>query len=135
MDLAALKLAVGVIVLGIFLMWLSAHLQEPSGASSLEATVREIGALLFVTGTLTVFWDLRGRRALTNEVLAAANLSSDVTESGLTRITTRYLDVEWDALLEQSAHVDLYFAYAKTWRTRTRRRSDAWSVETTRGSA
>jgi hypothetical protein len=115
-DLAAWRIAIVVIVLGAFLMWLSASLQEPRGPSGLESTIQEIGALLVVTGTLTVFWDLRGRRALTNEVLAAANLSTDVTESGLTRITTRYLDVEWDALLRQSAHVDLYFAYARTWR-------------------
>ena len=115
-NLAAWQIAIGVITLGVFLMWLSAALQEPSGPSGLEATIQEVGALLVVTGTLTVFWDLRGRRALTDEVLAAASLSTDVTESGLRRITTRYLDVEWDALIAESAHVDLYFAYAQTWR-------------------
>jgi hypothetical protein len=97
-------------------MWLAASLEGSKGPTALESTLQEVGALFVVAGTLTVFWDLRGRRELTDEVLAAASLSTDVTESGLRRVTTRYLEVEWDALLEESAHVDLYFAYGRTWR-------------------
>jgi hypothetical protein len=29
----------------------------------------------------------------------------------------RYLEVDWDSLLESARHVDLFFAYARTWRT------------------
>jgi hypothetical protein len=63
-----------------------------------------------------VFWDLLGRRALTNELLVAAELSSDITTAGLKRIATRYLDVEWDELIDGANHVDVFFAYARTWR-------------------
>jgi len=115
-DLAAWHIALAAVALGVGLMWLSAVLEEPEGASPLETTIEEVGALLVVSGVITVFWDLRGRRALTDEVLHAANLSSDVTSAGLRRVPTRYLDVEWDRYLAEAVHVDLFFAYARTWR-------------------
>jgi hypothetical protein len=111
------RFAIGVVVLGIALMGLANWSSEPTGASWLEATLNDLGALLVVSGTLTVLWELLGRRALTDEVLAAANLSSDVTAANLQRVSTRYLiDAEWNALFSSARNVDLFFAYAQTWR-------------------
>ena len=84
---------------------------------TVAGTVRELGALLFAAGILSVFWELLGRRALTKELLDAARLSADVRNAGLRRIVGHYLDVEWDDLLEGANHVDLFFAYGRTWRT------------------
>ena len=103
-------------VLGVLGLYLSHKLEGHTGPNPGDTTLREVGALLVVTGVLSVFWDLRGRRALTDEVLAAAELSSDITTAGLKRIATHYLDVEWDKLLDGANHVDLFFAYARTWR-------------------
>lgn len=115
-NLAAWQIAGIFVALGVGLVYLSGVLAGSKSPNALETTIREIGALLFVTGALTVFWDLRGRRALTNEVLAAANLSSDVTAAGLRRVAARYLTVDWDDFLGSAAHADLFFAYARTWR-------------------
>jgi hypothetical protein len=100
----------------LFLLWLSEALRAPSGASPLETTIEQAGALLFVTGALTVVWDLRGRRVLTEEVLAAASLSTDVTAAGLRRVVSRYHEFGWDEELDRASEVDLFFAYARTWR-------------------
>jgi hypothetical protein len=69
-----------------------------------------------VKGALSALGVLRGRRSLTNESRSAAEQSSDIANAGLRRITMRYLDVEWESLLNEANHVDLFFAYAKVWR-------------------
>ncbi len=114
-DLAAFKLAIGLVVLGAILLFAAAKI-EKSTTAAVYTTVREVGALVFAAGILSVGWELLGRRALTDEVLSAAELSSDVKNAGLKRIATHYLDVNWDALLSEANHVDLFFAYARTWR-------------------
>jgi hypothetical protein len=116
-DLAAWKIGTLFFVIGVVLLYVSALKAGPHGPSAVDTTVRDAGALLFVTGVLGVFWDLLGRRALTRELLSAADLSSDITNAGLKRVARRYLDVEWDKLLEGAAHVDLFFAYGRTWRS------------------
>lgn len=115
-DLAAWQIGAALLVVGIGLLYLSRELEGSKGPNPGDTTLRELGALLVVTGVLSVFWELRGRRALTGEVLAAAELSSDITSAGLKRIATHYLNVEWDGLLNEANHVDLFFTYARTWR-------------------
>jgi hypothetical protein len=115
-DLAAWQVGAVLVVLGVGLLFASQVLEGSNGPDAGDTTLREAGALLLVTGALSVFWDLRGRRVLTEEVLSAADLSSDITSAGLRRIAMRYLDVEWENLLNEANHVDLFFAYAQTWR-------------------
>lgn len=114
-DLAAFELAIGLVVAGATILFLSAQIEE-STAAEVYTTVREVGALVFAAGILSVGWELLGRQALTDEVLSAAELSSDVKSAVLKRIATHYLDVEWDGLLNEANHVDLFFTYARTWR-------------------
>jgi hypothetical protein len=114
-DLAAFRLAIGLVVVGGIVLFLAAE-SEKHTTAAVYTTVREVGALVFAAGVLSVGWELLGRRALTDEVLSAAELSSDVKSAGLRRIATHYLDVEWDVLLNEANHVDLFFTYARTWR-------------------
>lgn len=115
-DLAAWQIGAILVAAGVGLLVLSHVLEGEKGPNPGDTTLREGGALLFVTGALSVLWELRGRRAFTEEVLSAADLSSDITNAGLKRVVMRYLDVEWDRLLTEAGHVDLFFAYAQTWR-------------------
>jgi hypothetical protein len=110
------QIATALIVMGIVVLWLSAHLEGPRGPSAIDETVREVGALLLVTGALSVLWDLLGRRALTEDVMAAANLAGNIRNAGLERVSMRSLDADWDALLDGATQVDLFFAYGRTWR-------------------
>jgi hypothetical protein len=114
-DLTALRIALILVALGVIVLFAAEEINgHISGA--LDGTIREVGALLVASGVLSVFWELLGRRALTGELLDAAKLSADVTNAGLRRIASHYLDVEWDDLLDGATHVDLFFAYARTWR-------------------
>ncbi len=113
-DLAAWQIGGALLIVGAGFLLLSHVLEGSHGPDPGDTTLRELGALLVVTGVLSVFWELRGRRALTDEVLAAAELSTDITNAGLKRIATHYLDVEWDGLLKEANHVDLFFTYGRT---------------------
>jgi hypothetical protein len=115
-DRAAFQIAIALAVLGAVLLYIASEV-EGQIANSVDATVREVGALLFAAGILSVFWELLGRRALTSELLDAARLSADIQNAGLTGVTTNYLDVEWNELLERAREVDVFFAYGQTWRT------------------
>jgi hypothetical protein len=97
-------------------LYLSAYWEDPKGPDALISTLRGLASLFIVTGAVSILWDLRGRRALTNEVLSAAQLSSEVRVAGLCRVAPRYLDVEWEQHMASAQHVDLFFAYARTWR-------------------
>jgi len=116
-DLAAFRIAAALVVIGVGLLFLAAEIEGPGVSAAVDSTIRELGALIFAAGILSVFWELLGRRALTKELLDAARLSADVQNAGLRRIAGHYLDVEWDDLLESASHVDLFFAYGRTWRT------------------
>ena len=114
-DLAALRIALILVVVGVLVL-IAAEEANKHVSDALDGTIREVGALLVASGVLSVFWELLARRALTGELLDAAKLSADVTNAGLRRIASHYLDVEWDDLLDGATHVDLFFVYARTWR-------------------
>ncbi len=115
-DLAAWQIGLGLVIVGVAALYLSAEWTGANGPSAWDSVLREGGALLFVTATLSAVWDLRGRRQLTNEVLSAAGLSKAITDAGLTELTTHYAEIDWNGLLNRASHVDLFFAYAATWR-------------------
>lgn len=110
-KIAAVALSTGVLLL------LGSALLHGHAPDWVTDPLREMGALLFVTSTLTLVWDLRGRRLLTEEVMASAGLASEIRQAGLLHVTDSYLaDVEWSSLLKSAAEVDLFFSYASTWR-------------------
>jgi hypothetical protein len=107
-NLAAWHIATVFVVVGAILLYLS--------EGAFDAVVHDLGALLIATGALSVLWDLLGRRALTDEVLVAADLSGDVRAANLRKVAGRYLAVPWEDYLARATEVDLFFAYASTWR-------------------
>jgi len=84
-DLTAFRIAAALVVIGVGLLFLAAEIEGPEVSAAIDSTVRELGALLFAAGILSVFWELLGRRALTKELLDAARLSADVQNAGLGR--------------------------------------------------
>jgi hypothetical protein len=115
-TLAAWQLGFFLAVAGAVMLYLSAEWEGGRGPSALDTLLREGGALAFVTGALSVFWDLRGRRLLAAEVLATAGLSKAIQDAGLIGVSSHYRDVDWDRFFNQASRVDLFFSYASTWR-------------------
>ena len=89
----------------------------------LASVINNIGGLVIATGVLAVGWELLGKRAFSEELIAKVQLRSDVVASGLQRVTDQYLeDVEWADLIKGSQKVDIVVHYANTWRrTHTKR--------------
>jgi hypothetical protein len=116
LSLRGWQIAAVLVFVGVGLLWLSAHLAHSGPENAVETTVREVGALLLATGALSVLWDLLGRRALTDDLMAAASLASNINESGLQQVARHYLDADWNGMLASATQVDLFFAYARTWR-------------------
>jgi hypothetical protein len=56
----------------------------------------------------------KGRRRQSR--LPAAKLPAGVKDAGLTRLAAHYAEIDWNGLLNQATHVDLFFAYASQWR-------------------
>ncbi len=46
-----------------------------------------------------------------------ADLPAGIEAAGLTRLAAHYAEIDWNGLLEQATHVDLFFVYASQWRS------------------
>jgi hypothetical protein len=110
------------VLFGGVLLYLSGW--GPIGDSqSWSAFLSQLGGLILATGLITFAWDLVGRRAFADEVLAKAKLSADVVESGITRVTNQYLeDVAWADLFQDVKKLDIFVSYGNTWRNSHRAR-------------
>lgn len=118
-------LALVFVIVGGVLLYLSG-LDAISDSKSWSAFLSQLGGLVLATGLITFAWDLVGRRAFADEVLAKAKLSTDVVESGLTRVTDQYLEeVEWADLFRDVTKLDIFVSYASTWRNTHRARLGA----------
>lgn len=77
----------------------------------------QLGGLAIVSVALATIWDLVGRRALFQEVLDVVGLKNDVVVSGLESVGTDYnKSVDWDRHLAAAKHLDVFAAWATTWR-------------------
>jgi hypothetical protein len=83
-----------------------------------QALSREAGALLLVSGVIALLWDLLGKRALLDEVLAKAQLSRDIDEAGVSRITGTFQSakLDWSSYFRTVNNLDIFVSYARSWR-------------------
>ncbi len=106
-------------VVGALLLWVGTGIPSVAG----QSVTTNIGGLVIATSVLAFLWELAGKRAFTAEVLATANLSTDVVRAGIQRVTNQYLeDVAWGELFEDANKLDIVVSYAGTWRNSHRRR-------------
>jgi hypothetical protein len=112
-----LILALIAVVAAILLFLIAEHDAWFKNLQWLQATMEQVAGLIVATGLLSAGWELVGKRRFAAEVLEKAKLSSDVTDSGLKRVTDQYLeDVEWAELFAGATQLDVVVAYARTWR-------------------
>jgi hypothetical protein len=79
---------------------------------------QEGGAALFIAMVLAVVWEFAGKRAFADEILAKANMSRDLAEAGIKLATDSFKDerINWDELFRNGCRLDMFVAYASTWR-------------------
>lgn len=99
LNLKAVVASLVAILVGLAVLYASAVLGEHH--PRLEVVVREAGALVFVTGLLSVFWELLANRSLANEIIAKVGISQQILASGLLKITPNFhRDINWPELFK-----------------------------------
>lgn len=116
LNLTVLVASLAAVLAGLGVLYLSALLGEMKH-ERLEVVVREAGALIFVTGLLSIFWELLAKRSLVNEIIEKAGISQQILASGLQKVTPNFhRDIDWPALFADAHQVDIFFAYGGSWR-------------------
>lgn len=113
----------------VFVGIASVFLSDPvrtAGYQKWAAFLSEGGAALFIAGTLAVVWELAGKRAFADEILAKANMARDLAKAGVEVVTNSSKDerVRWDLLFKNACRLDIFIAYGHTWRNTQLERID-----------
>jgi hypothetical protein len=102
---------------GLALLYFSGFPALGRDQPAMQVLLRELGALLFVTGGIALLWDLKGRRDFADEVLAKAQVGADVRSSGLRRLSMQWLeDVEWSNMFLRAREIEVFVSYGTSWR-------------------
>lgn len=111
--------AAGVFVVGLALLYFTSEDRNWVGAEGWKSVIRELGDLLVVTVVLTLLWEAAGKRALADEIYATFGISSEVHRAGIITLTDTFhdRDLDWGSFLAGSMTLDVFVAYARTWRS------------------
>ena len=115
-SLNSILIAVAFIILGIGLLYWSNSPEYWFGKASLQATIRDLGSLCVVSFAITLIWELVAKRSFSDELLAKAKISQELSSSGLIQITFESREIDWIKFLEEAKEVDLLFSFGRTWR-------------------
>ncbi len=116
-TLQTMLAAAGVAAVGVVLLYVGGREDLWPHGTGLRALTNALGGALIVSVALGAFWELVGKRAFAREILETARTSTDVEAAGLTRIGSRYLDdPDWEQLFRSVRKLDVFVAYARTWR-------------------
>lgn len=117
-NLRTLLIALGIAITGIGFLWISANDNWWKSCKVWQTVLQNIGALLVVTVVISLLWELYGKRAFLDEVLAKAQISKELTFAGITKITDTFhrQDIDWKKYFHTVNKLDIFFAYGRTWR-------------------
>lgn len=104
-------------VMGIIFLFLSKPIEE-SRYHRIGSLFREGGAVLLAAVALALLWDVVGKRAFADEILAKANMSRDLADAGINFVSSSFQDkrIAWDELFKNACKLDLLISYGYTWR-------------------
>lgn len=117
-------------VIGIVLFLVAAWLGDPYPRVPqwMIIALEQIAGIVIATGLLSLFWELLGKRSLAAEVMDTAVLAEEVRLAGITRVWSRYLSEEaWSAKFNGARQLDVFVAYANTWRENNRQELEMFS--------
>ena len=102
---------------GLGILFLSTPIGK-AGYQKSGTLLEEAGAALFIAGILAVIWELGGKRAFADEILAKANMARDLAEAGVDTIVESFKDhrIDWEVLFKNACRLDMFVAWGATWR-------------------
>ncbi|MFJ5608216.1 hypothetical protein ACIQCJ_02305 [Streptomyces sp. NPDC093221] len=115
-SLKYLLISAVALIFGLFLLYLSgtSWFEKHHTMGNLS---NQLGGLVIASVALTTLWELAGRRSFFQEMLEVVHLKSDVDSTGLEAIGVDYRKaVDWDGLLGSARNLDVFAAWATTWR-------------------
>lgn len=125
-DRTTLGLLAAVAVVGVVLLWAGERTSD-ANHPIWRALLLSLGGLFVAATTLSLLWEIRGKRVFAQEVLAAAGVADDVRRSGLRAISDDYLEVaDWPELFRNATEIDLLASWGATWRRRYERQWIEW---------
>jgi hypothetical protein len=113
------------LILGLGLMVASSPVQR-TGYLRIATLLEESGAAIFISGILATLWELVGKRAFADEILAKANMSRDLADAGIDVVTSSFQDghIRWEHLFKNACRLDIFISYGHTWRNTQMERID-----------
>ncbi|WP_150241402.1 hypothetical protein [Nocardiopsis quinghaiensis] len=109
--------AVAVSFIGILLLYLGSIERFWIGRDGVQALVNQLGSILVVSVSLALIWELLGKRAFAREIFENSRAMGDIEASGIQSIGTDYVsDPDWGELFRGVRELDIFVAYARTWR-------------------
>lgn len=114
-DARVLRGALGLSIAGVVLL-LASELWIKS-IDWLSAFAAQLGALLVVTGLISLIWEKWVKRSFAEEILDRVGLADRVRDSGLVFVGRPYADSEyWNSIIASAGQMDLALVAARTWR-------------------
>src|SRR5262245_46725372 len=78
--------------------------------------LKSVGSILVSIGALAFMWELFTKRSFLEETLALANMTVELKNAGIERVSTRYLnELQWAEMITTSHSLCFFFTYARTW--------------------
>lgn len=104
-------------IVGLVFLFLSRPVEQ-AGYHKLGSLSREGGAVLLASVALAFLWDVAGKRAFADEILAKANMSRDLADAGIGMVARSFQDkrIAWDELFKNACKLDIFISYGHTWR-------------------
>ena len=82
--------------------------------------------LLSLLGTIQAsaiafaIWELAAKRTFAKEVLTLADISANVSSTGIEHVYTNFLDINWKNVIEDSQYLYVVVSHGNTWRESNR---------------
>jgi hypothetical protein len=106
---------------GILLLYAASDDSWWATHKSTQIVIRQVGSLLFVSVAINIIWSLVGKRAFLNEILEKAQIPRDIYSSGIIKVYSSFQrELNWSEHFEKAQNLDIFFAYANTWRNNNR---------------
>ncbi len=113
----AILMVLGIVLIlaVIYLGWFKNHPIRSSFGT-------QFGGLLIVSSSITIVWELVGKRAFAEEILEKANMSRELAEAGIAKVFGSFheREIDWIEFFETACEIDLLFLYAHSWRSSRR---------------
>lgn len=125
-EIVSLRTILIVVLFGILgtslLFFVSAKTEWSEKHPIATILLTQLGSLFIVTTTITIGWELVGKRAFAEEILEKANMSRELAEAGINKVFGSFheREIDWIEFFETACEIDLLFLYAHSWRSSRR---------------